>query len=218
MRLLLFVTLAPLILAGSAAGDDVAARMGAAAEQQRVSVQRAMAQGVERQRESVRKQARTAVEQEAGAEPFFTISWPKAASMVAVDADCEPLAGDQVERLVEENTRNESLSPELLREVMRRESGFRPCAVSRAGAQGLMQLMPATANQFHVSDAFDPGQNVAAGAKFLKSLLTRYGGDVALALGAYNAGPGRVDEAGGVPAIAETKNYVSAILGALTLH
>lgn len=75
--------------------------------------------------------------------------------------------------------------------------------------------MPATAEQFHVTDAFDPKQNAAAGARFLKTLLTKYGGDVSLALGAYNAGPGRVDTAGGIPAIPETQNYVTAILQAM---
>jgi soluble lytic murein transglycosylase-like protein len=130
-------------------------------------------------------------------------------------ADCDPLSSGEVEALIEENSRREDLKPELIREVMRRESGFRPCATSRAGAQGLMQLMPATAQQFHVSDPFDPKQNAAAGAKFLKTLVDRYGGDVSLALGAYNAGPGRVDEAGGVPAIPETRNYVTSILQAM---
>ncbi len=75
-----------------------------------------------------------------------------------------------------------------------------------------MQLMPATVAGLDVEDPFDPKENVDAGAKLLKQLLVRYGGDVALALGAYNAGPSRVDESGGVPAIRETVDYVNRIL------
>jgi soluble lytic murein transglycosylase-like protein len=80
-----------------------------------------------------------------------------------------------------------------------------------------MQLMPATAEEFNVDDPFDPKQNVDAGAKLLKSLLERYKNDPALALGAYNAGPDRVDQAGGVPRIPETADYVTAILEKLGL-
>jgi len=84
--------------------------------------------------------------------------------------------------------------------------------VSKKGALGLMQLMPATVVGLNVEDPFDPKENVDAGARFLKQLLQRYGGDVALALGAYNAGPARVDAAGDVPAIPETMDYVNDIL------
>ncbi len=75
-----------------------------------------------------------------------------------------------------------------------------------------MQLMPATQDQFKVDDPFDPKQSLEAGSKLLKQLLDRYNGDLPKALSAYNAGPGRVDQAGGVPDIAETKNYVLSIL------
>jgi soluble lytic murein transglycosylase-like protein len=74
-----------------------------------------------------------------------------------------------------------------------------------------MQLMPATIDQFHVADAFDPRQNVEAGAKYLKQLLEKYKGDISLALAAYNAGPTTVDNAGGIPDIKETRDYVEAI-------
>jgi soluble lytic murein transglycosylase-like protein len=214
--------LIPLVIAAAqttTSAPDMATSMAAAAERQRLGVQQAMAPSLDRQRQSIRIQASGSVEQAPGASTFFTVPWPKQVSMPAnVAADCPPLPNDQVEALIDESARNEDLKPELLREVMRRESAFRPCAVSTSGAQGLMQLMPATAQQFHVSDAFEPKQNVAAGAKFLKTLLARYGGDVSLALGAYNAGPGRVDEAGGVPPIAETQDYVAAILKAVLLR
>jgi soluble lytic murein transglycosylase-like protein len=78
-----------------------------------------------------------------------------------------------------------------------------------------MQLMPATAQDLNVSDPFDPKQNVSAGARYLKQLMDRYGGDIERALGAYNAGPSRVDRTGGVPQIRETQNYVWDIVGRL---
>jgi soluble lytic murein transglycosylase-like protein len=89
---------------------------------------------------------------------------------------------------------------------------LRPCAISAKGAQGLMQLMPDTAQQLAVLDVFDPKENIEAGAKYLKQLIDKYKGDLKLALGAYNAGPTTVDQAGGIPDIQETKDYVEAIL------
>jgi soluble lytic murein transglycosylase-like protein len=128
---------------------------------------------------------------------------------------CDPLPEDQISPVIDEAAKREGIQPELLRRVISQESGFRPCAVSAKGAQGLMQLMPATSAQLGVADAFDPRQNVTAGARYLKQLLTRYAGDVPKALAAYNAGPARVDQAGGVPSIRETLAYVSSILAAL---
>jgi soluble lytic murein transglycosylase-like protein len=95
---------------------------------------------------------------------------------------------------------------------MQQESGFRPCAISPKGARGLMQLMPATLEQFKVEDAFDPTANIEAGAAFLKQLLDKYKGDMKLALAAYNAGPAAVDKAGAIPDIKETRDYVESIL------
>jgi soluble lytic murein transglycosylase-like protein len=82
---------------------------------------------------------------------------------------------------------------------------------------GLMQLMPATVQELGVRDPFDPAENLSSGARLLKQLLTRFGGDTALALGAYNAGPGRVEESGGVPEIPETLHYVQQILSQLPI-
>lgn len=114
--------------------------------------------------------------------------------------------------MIDESAKKNQVDPNLVREVARQESGFRPCVISVKGAQGLMQLMPETATQFQVSNPFDAKQSLDAGTKLLKTLLDRYNGDISLALGAYNAGPSRVDRAGGVPDIPETKNYVLAIL------
>jgi soluble lytic murein transglycosylase-like protein len=146
---------------------------------------------------------------------FFTLPPPQPPGGNTV-SDCDPLGEDQLRDLIDETAVRESVKPELLRGIIHQESGARPCAVSVKGAQGLMQLMPATSEQFGVTDPFDPKQNIQAGTKFFKQLLTHYGGDVNKALAAYNAGPGRVDKAGGaVPAIAETVHYVSSILASL---
>jgi soluble lytic murein transglycosylase-like protein len=103
----------------------------------------------------------------------------------------------------------------LLRAVIRRESAFQPCAVSRSGAMGLMQLMPGTAFDLGVENPFDAEQNIDGGSRLLKSLLDRYGGDLSLALGAYNAGPARVDAIKAIPPIKETQDYVKHILDRL---
>lgn len=130
---------------------------------------------------------------------------------------CDPLPIQEIETLVGKTAQREGLDADLLRSVIKQESAFRPCALSPKGAMGLMQLMPATAEQFGLQDPFNPVSNVDAGARFLRQLLTRYGGDVAKALGAYNAGPSRVDAAGGVPAIPETLEYVRQILASFPI-
>ena len=128
---------------------------------------------------------------------------------------CPPLPAAELDALVEDAAQREELEPALIRSVIRQESAARPCAVSSKGAMGLMQLMPATALQFGVADAFDPKENVTAGARLLKQLLTMYGGDTSLALGAFNAGPGKVSPAGGLPDYPETLDYVQKVLSFL---
>jgi soluble lytic murein transglycosylase-like protein len=103
------------------------------------------------------------------------------------------------------------LDPALLAGLIKQESGFNANARSGAGAQGLTQLMPGTAAGLGVTNPLDPGQAIEGGAKYLKQQLDRFGGDVARALAAYNAGPGAVQRFGGVPPYAETQNYVRAV-------
>jgi len=104
------------------------------------------------------------------------------------------------------------IDPALIAAVIQVESGFDPRAVSPAGAKGWMQLMDATAAGLGVSDPFDPAQNVDGGARYLRDMLARFGGDLRLALAAYNAGPLAVEQAGGVPDYPETQAYVSKVL------
>jgi membrane-bound lytic murein transglycosylase B len=103
------------------------------------------------------------------------------------------------------------VDPALVRAVIHAESAFRPDALSRKGAQGLMQLMPGTADMYGVDDPFDAAQNIDAGVQHLAGLLERYDGDVTLAAAAYNAGEGAVKRWGGIPPYEETKVYVQRV-------
>jgi soluble lytic murein transglycosylase-like protein len=112
---------------------------------------------------------------------------------------------------IEQVARETGLSASLIKAVALVESGFDPLAVSPKGAMGLMQLMPGTARHYAVRDAFDPGQNLRAGATHLRGLLDEFNGDLTLALAAYNAGSAAVKRYGGVPAYRETRNYVRRV-------
>src|SRR6202049_1496961 len=178
-------------------------------------VQTAMAAALAQQRASVIKQVSSVMGRApVPAASFFTAPWVESPVPFNLPP-CDPLPAARLDELIETSSKQEGVKPELVRAVINEESGGRPCAVSSKGAQGLMQLMPATADQLGVKDPFDPKQNVDAGTKLLKQLLAKYNGDISLALSAYNAGEERVDKDGKVPAIPETMNYVTDIVSKL---
>lgn len=118
-----------------------------------------------------------------------------------------------LETLFDKASSTYGVSEDLLKAVARAESNFNIKAVSKAGAEGIMQLMPSTQKAYGVTDPFDPEQSINAGAKLLSSLLKKYDGNESLALAAYNAGSGAVDKYGGIPPYSETQNYVKKVLG-----
>ena len=125
-----------------------------------------------------------------------------------------PTSGDKdLDRIIFEVAENQGVDPRLLHAVIWQESKYDPHARSHAGAEGLMQLIPATAKRFGCEHPDDPEENITAGTKYLSWLLKRFSGNVELALAGYNAGEGSVDKYDGIPPFNETQNYVKIITG-----
>lgn len=154
---------------------------------------------------------------------FFLSSWftdapsvtgfaPSSAISVAAPEDCEPLDAAIAEAYIRDSSRREGVNADLIREVVRKESGFNPCAVSPKGAMGMMQLTAATAASLGVGDPYDPRQNIDGGVRLMKRLLEKYKGRPDLALAAYNAGEAPVDALQRVPDYQETREYVTTIM------
>jgi len=123
-----------------------------------------------------------------------------------------PVSMDDLRRHISRVADRHNIDEELIRAVIQMESGWRRDAVSSKGAMGLMQLMPRTAAMLGVEDAFDPLQNIEGGVKYLAQLTDKYKGDVEKALAAYNAGPSRVNAAGGIPPFPETQRFVRNVM------
>jgi len=155
-----------------------------------------------------------------GAAPSVpSTSAPEVASAIAApirassrSAKVPPLKPEELKQVINNISDRHNIDPDFISSVIHAESGFNQRAVSPKGAQGLMQLMPGTASKLGVSNAFDPRANVEGGTKYLTELLERYNFDVIKALAAYNAGPLRVQQYGGVPPYRETQAYVASIV------
>jgi soluble lytic murein transglycosylase-like protein len=118
----------------------------------------------------------------------------------------------EIEHIVKEISAKYKIDASLVKAIIMAESNCDPHAVSSKGAQGLMQLMPATAKSLNVTSPFDPRENILGGVKYIKGLMASYG-DLELALAAYNAGPGNVEKYAGIPPYRETINYVKKVIG-----
>ena len=119
---------------------------------------------------------------------------------------------DKYDRLIEEASKRHGVLFPLIKAVIKAESDFDPRAVSKAGALGLMQIMPQNVNNLKISDPFNPSENIMGGTRYFKQLIDKYEGKLQLALAAYNAGPGMVDYYNGIPPIKETENYVKRVM------
>lgn len=138
--------------------------------------------------------------------------------VIGSTAYANSLAGaNEYTAIIEKAAATYQIPAKLIAAVIKQESNFNPTVVSHAGAQGLMQLMPTTAQYLGVTNAFDPEQNIMAGAKYLRQMLDKFNNDPTLALAAYNAGASRVTKYGGIPPFKETQNYVKKVMNYFTV-
>ena len=184
--------------------------IGRAAEPDHSVARAAQEASAEKQRASARAQEAAIAARSPST--FFTPPAPPPPP----EPDCAPPAEAEIRQVVDAGARRSGLDINLVRAVVRRESGFNPCAISVKGAQGLMQLMLSVQTEFGVTNPYDPGQNVSAGTRLLKQLLNQFAGDLPRALSAYNSGAASVERWGGVPPFPETMSYVSGILEELS--
>ena len=148
------------------------------------------------------------------ARPVVALLPPQPAGLSSIEVSAEFVAipaHQAYDDIIQEAATEYDMDPNLIHAVMQAESAFHPYAVSRAGAEGLMQLMPDLADEMGVGNAFDPRQNIMGGVRYLKRLLNYHNGNIDLALASYNAGPGNVQRYGGIPPFRETRNYVKTI-------
>ncbi len=141
---------------------------------------------------------------------------PTSAAGAPTSASAADVAGagsGEYESLIAQAAERYGVDPAVLHGLIQQESGFDPDAQSAAGAAGLTQLMPSTASSLGVSDPLNPGESIEGGARYLAEMMERFGGNTNDALAAYNAGPGAVEQYGGVPPYAETQSYVGKVLG-----
>ncbi len=147
---------------------------------------------------------------------ILVVVWSVGADAAAPSALASAAESVDLREIVREISTEHGVDPRLVDAVVRVESAYNPRAVSHKGAQGLMQLMPATADRLDVNNPFDPEQNVRGGVRELDRLIDRYSGNLQLALAAYNAGEGAVEKYRGIPPYRETRDYVARIMSLYT--